>query len=346
MRKTGVELLRIISMLMIICLHYLSKGGALVRPADSMTINGYIAWLVEAFCLVAVNVYVLISGYFATEKSATVQKTIKIWIQVFFYNLVIGMIAIILGAQTIDLYAIIDLLFPVITEQYWFATSFILLSLLAPFMQKGAVTMDKKSFGYSILFLLIFDSISKTILPMQLPWDKAGYDVIWFLCVYLTGMYLKRYGIPNLLQKRASALGIYVSCQILTFFSMLVIRTIYLRTGKFETFITYGYSYNHLFCYLGAIGLFLFFVQSKEHYGKAASLIQKISGATFGVYLIHEHKNVRYAWTKWMACGEAYTKNPAFFLLHMIGSVVLVYIVCTAIEMLRQTLFLLCRREK
>lgn len=35
-----------------------------------MTAAGYTAWLVEAFCLVAVNVYVLISGYFGVDTPA------------------------------------------------------------------------------------------------------------------------------------------------------------------------------------------------------------------------------------------------------------------------------------
>ena len=64
-RQLNYELLRILAMLMIVCLHYLSKGGFLGVPArEQISVSGYAAWLIEAFCLVAVNVYVLISGYF------------------------------------------------------------------------------------------------------------------------------------------------------------------------------------------------------------------------------------------------------------------------------------------
>ena len=56
----------------------------------------------------------------------------------------------------------------------------------------------------------------------------------------------------------------YICCELLIFCSMLLIRQIYLQTGKLADFISYGYSYNFFFCYLGAIGLFLFFLQGKE----------------------------------------------------------------------------------
>ena len=98
-RQLNYELLRILAMLMIVCLHYLSKGGLLGDPSRAdMTATGYTAWLVEALCLVAVNVYVLISGYFGVDSlgSQTVgkrltfwevmRKPLKIWKQVFFYQ--------------------------------------------------------------------------------------------------------------------------------------------------------------------------------------------------------------------------------------------------------------------
>ncbi len=57
-RQLNYELLRILAMLMIVCLHYLSKGGFLGVPArEQISVSGYAAWLIEAFCLVAVNVY-------------------------------------------------------------------------------------------------------------------------------------------------------------------------------------------------------------------------------------------------------------------------------------------------
>lgn len=104
-RQMNYELLRIIAMLMIVCLHYLSKGGALGDPKQELTTNGYLAWLIEAFCLVAVNVYVLISGYFGVDsQNFTIRRPLKIWRQVWFYSVGIGLIMLITGAASWNLY--------------------------------------------------------------------------------------------------------------------------------------------------------------------------------------------------------------------------------------------------
>ena len=61
-RQANFELLRIVAMFMIISLHYLVKGGIATPfpfPAKENP-AGVLAWLVEAFCIVAVNCYVLI----------------------------------------------------------------------------------------------------------------------------------------------------------------------------------------------------------------------------------------------------------------------------------------------
>ncbi len=136
-RQLNYELLRILAMLMIVCLHYLSKGGFLGVPArEQISVSGYAAWLIEAFCLVAVNVYVLISGYFGgvSETKDVLKRPLKIWKQVIFYSVTIGAIAIITGMyrhdmhqtfigvftglQRLDMYQIFTYLFPTVTEHY------------------------------------------------------------------------------------------------------------------------------------------------------------------------------------------------------------------------------------
>lgn len=352
-RQLNYELLRIVAMLMIVCLHYLSKGGLLGNPARAdMTATGYTAWLVEAFCLVAVNVYVLISGYFGADMAGSrtngqadggkrsfqevLKRPLKVWRQVFFYSMGIGLIALITGAQQFNLYQFFSYCFPIVTEHYWFATSYVVLCLLMPFLNAGVSHLKQKETGYLIAGLLVIFSVSKTVIPMQLPWDKYGYDVIWFIILYLTGAYLRRYKI-NWLNSRLRAAMLYLGSVAVIFASFFVIRMFYLRTGKLEDLINYGYTYNFLFCYTGAIGLFLAFAKDKvgsmpERFRKP---IVHFSKATFGVYLIHEHMNIRNEWPKWFHCEAQLDNTVIGFLAHMILTVLAVYLICTGIELLR-----------
>jgi hypothetical protein len=325
----------------------LSKGNILGNPArGDMTSTGYLAWLVEAFCIVAVNVYVLISGYFGAGMDSAIsygnilKRPLKIWKQVIFYSVIIGIIAMLIGIQQFDIYQIFNYIFPIVTEHYWFATSYILLCLFMPFLNIGFKALDKKQSSYIIGVMLILFSVAKTFIPMHLPWDNSGYDVLWFVALYLTGAYIGKYG-AGLLSKKAVAIVVYLISTIAIFMSFVIIRFIYLRMGKLEDFISYSYSYNYLFCYTGAIGLFVAF--NKEGTEEKKCLLEKIrkpiellSGATFGVYLIHEHLNIRYLWTTWFRCSEIVDAPIGIFIVHMIMTVIAMYIGCSVIEIIRQ----------
>ncbi len=355
-RQLNYELLRMIAMLMIVCLHYLSKGGLLGNPARAdMTATGYAAWLIEAFCLVAVNVYVLISGYFGVDARwglsagqrvtfrEVLRRPVKIWKQVFFYSMLFGCGALLIGGQEFELYQFFSYCFPIVTEHYWFATYYVVLCLLMPFLNVGISYLDQRESQYLLIGLVLIFSVSKTVIPMQLPWDKYGYDGMWFVVLYLTGAYLRRYKVP-LISTRQRAAALYFGSMMAVFASFFLIRMIFLKTGRLEAMINYGYTYNFLFCYTGAVGMMLLFQANKSDKETEAGavperfrkLIELFSGATFGVYLIHEHMNIRYAWPEWLHCEEQAGNSVVGFLGHMLVSVLCVYLVCTAIELIRQ----------
>lgn len=354
-RQLNYELLRILAMLMVVCLHYLSKGGFLGDAARaSISAAGYAAWLLEAFCLVAVNVYVLISGYFGagTKTKDVLRRPLNIWKQVIFYSAVIGAIAIITGIQQFDIYQIFTYIFPTVTEHYWFATSYIILCFFMPFLDRGVETLDKKNFQKLLCAFLLVFCLAKTVIPMQLAWDQYGYDAFWFVTIYLTGAYIRHYGVP-LLNRRIKAFMLYAGSALLTFASFLALRQVYFMTGSFGEFIHYAYTYNHLLCYLGAIGLFMAFDErfDKKADGKGSlperlrKPIELVSGATFGVYLIHEHINIRYLWVEWFGCKNWIDASLAGFLGHMIVTVFTVYCTCTLIEIVRKRVVATVRKK-
>lgn len=73
-RLYGIELLRIISMLMVLSLHFLIKGN--YNKSENVYVNSE-SWVLICFSVVAVNCYVLISGYFMCEKSFKLSRIIN-----------------------------------------------------------------------------------------------------------------------------------------------------------------------------------------------------------------------------------------------------------------------------
>ena len=63
-RNANMELLRILSMLMVTMLHALGKSGLLIPLEGSVPGNAWIAWIFEVLSIGAVNIFMLISGYY------------------------------------------------------------------------------------------------------------------------------------------------------------------------------------------------------------------------------------------------------------------------------------------
>lgn len=76
-RNIGLDCLRIISMIMIVFLHYLSKGG-LLRAENTSGIYHIIYYFIEALSIIAVNCYVLISGYFLIRSKFRWKKVLQL----------------------------------------------------------------------------------------------------------------------------------------------------------------------------------------------------------------------------------------------------------------------------
>ena len=62
-----------------------------------------------------------------------------------------------------------------------------------------------------------------------------------------------------------------------------------------------------------------------------------ISKCTFGVYLIHEHLYVRFRWTS-LFDPKKYFDKP-YWILRAIGIVIIMFVVCASIDIVRIYLF-------
>ncbi len=340
-RQANFELLRIVAMLMIISLHYLVKGGAAVPfPfAAKESPAGVLAWLIEAFCIVAVNCYVLISGYFCVESAWKPGRIVSLLGQVLFYSLLIPVILILTGvvsAGDLNVYDWIGFLLPLGTEHYWFATAYLVLYLFAPFLSVGIQKMKKRDLQILLALLLAFFSLEKTIVPVYLATDRYGYDFGWFLCLFVTAGYIRLYGI-DWLEKRSHAVGLYAASCLWIWLLSLASNAL---SGKIDTFAHYAdmpYTYNHLLCLVGAVSLFYVFKGLSIREGRAADVIRLLAPCTFGVYLLHEHILVRYRWLEWLHADKV--KESFLFVPHMAFCVLLVYVIGTAVDLARAWVF-------
>ena len=167
-RMANLEVLRCVAMMMVVVLHYLGKGGLLPDLTAPLSVQDMAAWLLEAFCIVAVNVYMMISGYFLCESSFKLSRLLTLWLQLWLYSVGIGVLAVVTGifpAAEVSTHYYLTLLFPVTMGHYWFLTAYVFLYILLPFVGIGLRRMTKQQFQVA------FDSICGKV-PAMLPPDR------------------------------------------------------------------------------------------------------------------------------------------------------------------------------
>lgn len=284
-RNFALDILKIIAMIMIVCLHVLSKGGFI----DSEK-NSYCNTLIflEIICIVAVNCYVIITGYFQVKSNLKLKNIVKIWIKTFMYSIGIYIILLLTGREDFSLVDGIKAFFPVMTKQYWFISTYLVLYIISPFINKMINQLSKNEFQKLLIILLSIFCFLTSILPTEFSLDDTGgYGIIWFIILYLVGAYIRLYFKMNLYNNKINLI-VYFLITIFAYFLVLIIKYIcnMLNINDLSEKI---YAYNFLTTFMASVFLFLYFKDLKIKKDIIIKIVKKITPLTLGVYLIHEH---------------------------------------------------------
>ena len=95
------------------------------------------------------------------------------------------------------------------------------------------------------------------------------------------------------------------------------------------------YERNALTTIVCATGLFGMTLYSRPH---SNSFINRVAGCTFGIYLFHDNPFIRkILWTDWMP--NYLHINSVYLIPRIILSILVIFIYCTVIELIRQKIF-------
>lgn len=273
-RQSGIELLRLFAMYMILLLHanYLSFGNPTAEDIHLNFFTSFSRVLAEQLCIVAVNVYVLISGWFGIKPK--IKSIVGLMLQVFTYSAVIMIIWIIIRKPILHFSDVMGVF--IIGKQYWFIVAYLLLYILSPVLNAFIDNSSKKTIKNFLVAFFSFEFIY--------GWFQGeggfsrGYSALSFIGLYLLARYLRVYGgwITN------RSVLFYIVCYLLLsiIVSFWVIVQYYFIDDVF--FFSY-FEYNCPFVILTSILLFLAFSKIAFKSG----FINYCSTSALSVYLIH-----------------------------------------------------------
>ena len=338
-RNYSLDLLRIISMMMIICLHFFSYSNV-GDYIDLFSFNYFFRLVVSSICIVSVNCYILSSGYLYELSKFKSSKLFQLFLETFFYSVIIYSILIIGGMIEFSFKDLIYVFLPVLTREYWFVTTYIGLYLFSPFLRKFAICLEKTEFltvlilGF-ILFVVYYNFFFFT--------DNLNFGgatgIVWFIYLYLCGVYLKKYTHRKKSLKRN--IIVFLIMLLLGIGSKLFFLILYFFSGMkifIEGSSIFDGVYNSIFGFLTSITFFKCFVEFDLNLSnKKIKYIFKIaSSSSLAVYLLHDNPFIRKVLWKSLDFQCNYLFSIVAYIIVLI---VTIYLLTIVIEVIRNYIF-------
>lgn len=339
-RDSNIEMLRIFAMFFIVLHHSVVHGAFhnLQQYEFNFFTQNFANFTVSNLLIsggkVSVAIFILITGYYSVNISFKIKRLIPILIQTFFYSLTGLMIGLILHQNT-SIKIIIKQFFPIIFSQYWFITCYVLILLLAPFIVVLLKNLDNRMNFHLFLILAAINIVVPTLIPHGFKSVTNDFSVL--LLFFITGYYLNSYKIKLDISMRTGKFLVSISA-FLYILSVISIELLAVITKS--TLFRYAYRFSNLdsiFVFMFSVGLFIVFKEMKLD---NKYWINKVSTLMLGVYLIHDNFFLRpIIWNNIFHLYESLSKNTFVFLILIIGSAVVVFVICALVELMRQIIF-------
>lgn len=338
-RNYGIDALRILSMLMIAVHHIISHGG-LMRSRDMFSVGYDALVFLELAVLCAVNCYVLISGYVGLYSRHKYSSIAALWLQVFFYSAGITLLFLIFKPDAVDGVTLFRSFIPALGREYWFFTSYFILFLIMPMLNIAVNSLSRRRLEIMLLTLIVFIGVFGSVYDAYFGSDvflvNRGYAPWWMAVIYMVGAYIRKYDVFGKVKKSRFLIVFFATVAVSLALKLLVQSYVLNQYGSLK-YNTLFYKYTSLNICICAASLFLFFRKTDFKAG-ASRIIAFLAPMTFSVYLIHDHPLIRkYVIQKKL--GFISKMNTPLMLLTAVGVAVGIYLICSAIDLLRLYLF-------
>lgn len=326
--NSGIDLLRIVSMFMVVVLHVLGQGGILAALTPG-TPGWALGWTLESACYCAVDCFGMVSGYVAHSRQFSGQRCVTLWAQAAFYSAGIALLFKFLLPGSTSFRSILAACFPVSGQQYWYFTAYFALLFFSPFLTILLESLSRGQVRQLLAALFLIFCLLPLAAGRDLFYLKAGYSTLWLCILFLIGGCLRileegREGRPG------RYFGGYLLCVLLTALTKVAPGPL----PRGELFL----SYTSPTVLGAALCLVLGFRALTIRSPWLQRQIARLAPLSFGVYLIHTHPSV---W-KYLLAGrfQVYAAQPPLLLpVLVVLTAAGIFLVGAGIDFFRERLF-------
>lgn len=279
-RNSSIELLRVLSMFFIIVHHicgqglgfqfYETSGGIYVADMDIIypTII-----LIENICIVGVNLFLLISGYYGIKLKW--KGMCKFLFICFCFKLFHVSYGVYVGGCSVGL-GTVKSICSIITEPTgWFVRCYFLLMICSFFINKALECFSEKEIGIALLMLTFINVYMGFIRCDKI--NEEGYTLSQFIYIYVIGYALRIHNLQKRIPTKKIA-WIWAMTIILNSIAMFILMPNHSKMAHRLL------GYNNPLIIISAICVFLVFAKHTFY----SKYINTIGAGVFGIYLFHQ----------------------------------------------------------
>ena len=340
MRNSSIELLRVISMLMVVAHHFVVHNLDNAWDINGDSSRFLIAVFAAPLGKISIVSFFAVTAWFLCEKESgfrvSFQRVWKMELQVLFYAWGMCILFVIFDRKLLNVSTILKSFFPVSTDLWWYVTSYILFLLLFPFLNKGLYLLGKQYHLYLCLVTIVVWGGIQGVLPNGYM-DLA--NSVAFIWIYILISYYKWY-------MKSFSFGASMWIAGVGFTLCLLPRFVF---GYLPTVASLSYPLNRarytaadifsaewkLPVMMAGLGLVLVFTAFSFN----NRVINWLAKSAFSVYLITEYPLMRtLLWKKYFTFSSL--ENRALpVAISFVVLVFLIYLLCALVDTLRRLVF-------
>lgn len=327
-RNLGIELLRVLAMLGIVIQHIVGHGWV-VQSINPGTWKLDIVVALRSVCLFGISEFALISGYVGVKSRYRYSSVVLQWTKVWLYSVFFTALSSILEPGTVNASMWRGATLPTLNKTFWYFTCYLGCFMFAPIINRGMKQMTSKQGTALVVTLIYIFSMFSNALGRDAMYVDVGKGTLWLVIMYTVGAYFG-YFQPHMRVPKA------------VLWAMAIVSAM-IMAGLEPTARKLGIDYlstdprnNSIQTVFMAISMLLLFSRLEIRRGK--KLITWLGGASFGVYVLHEHPFIR-----------KYTITPYSYKLAALGNVEIVigiilaaavlYLGCALVDGLREKIY-------